>query len=77
MPEFISDPALDPDRDMDPEDRSAWLDEAGDSEIRYLVSTTTTYEVYASSYEEALRKFNEEEATFVEETQPEVKAEDD
>lgn len=77
MPEFISDPALDPDRDMDPEDRSAWMDEAGDTQTRYIVSTTTTYEVYASSYEEALERFNDEDCTFLEELNPEVKAEDD
>ena len=77
MPEFISDPALDPDRDMDPEDGSAWMDETGGALTRYIVSTTSTYEVYASSYEEALERFNNEELTVLEETEPEVKAEDD
>jgi len=77
MPEFISDPALDGDRDMDPEDGSAWMDPAGGSVSRYFILCTSKYEVEAESYEDALRRFNNEEATFIEEDAPQVKHEDD
>jgi hypothetical protein len=79
MPPEDYNPALDGDRDMDPEDGSAWVDETGSviaiHEIpkRYIIITEERYEVTALNYEEALSKFNDDESTFLsEETRAEL-----